>query len=179
VKWEVVNLVMVAHTRQRISLAELAKIGGFVYDPGVYHGAVAYYRPVASGPRVSIFNTGQMIVAGRIDPKTGDSVLRRAVRVMHHHGLIRSVPIRTRIVNLVVLANFERQLNLARIASQLHNTIYEPEQFPGLIHRPPGLRPQSFTIFGSGKVIIAGINHPKSIDNSVNYLRENLEEIGA
>jgi transcription initiation factor TFIID TATA-box-binding protein len=176
--WEVVNLVMVAHTRQTIPLEKLGEIAGAEYDPKIYHGVVAYYWPIPCGPKVSIFKTGQMIVAGRIDPKIGKTAIRKTVRVMCYHGLIHHATVKPHIVNIVVLANLQRPVNLDKIALHLDNSICEPEQFPGLIHRPPSFRPQSFTIFASGKAIIAGISEPKFIVNSIEYLRKTVEELG-
>jgi TATA-box binding protein (TBP) (component of TFIID and TFIIIB) len=40
-----------------------------------------------------------------------------------------------RTVNLVVTTDLEHKLNLEKIAATLHNTEYNPDQFPGLITR--------------------------------------------
>ena len=53
--------------------------------------------------------------------------------------------------------------------------MYEPEQFPGLIHRM--LDPKTvILIFTSGKLICVGAKRAKEIHRSVNLIHSELEE---
>ena len=169
---------MVANTKQIVDLGRFAVIEDVTLRQYSPHGVMVHFKPSSHGPSVSIFRTGQMNVAGKIDPREGDKALKDTVRALTAHGLIKQVAIKTRIVNIVVKVNLERQLNIVKLSQQLHNSIYEPELFPGFVHRPSGMHPQAFTMFQSGKVIIAGINNPKAIKASVDYLAKIADEFG-
>lgn len=78
-------------------------------------------------------------------------------------------------VTSVFMHNFDREVNLEAltIALGMENTEYEPEQFPGLIYRPP---PFSLTllIFASGKVIIGGTTDRDEATRAIQHLEDEL-----
>jgi transcription initiation factor TFIID TATA-box-binding protein len=58
----------------------------------------------------------------------------------------------------------------------LENVEYEPEQFPGVIYRPPEIGTVNL-IFASGKTIISGTIHDEEAKESVENLRQQLASI--
>lgn len=67
-------------------------------------------------------------------------------------------------------------LEAAAIALGLENTEYEPEQFPGLIHRPPSFE-VTLLVFASGKIIIGGTTERDQALEAVNQLHDQLRTI--
>ncbi|MEE9241933.1 MAG: TATA box-binding protein, partial [Nitrosopumilaceae archaeon] len=69
------------------------------------------------------------------------------------------------------------RIHLEQAARKLPRSMYEPEQFPGVIHRM--LDPKTvILIFASGKLVCTGGKTEKDVYRSVNNLHNLLEEKG-
>ena len=69
------------------------------------------------------------------------------------------------------------RIHLEQTARSLPRSMYEPEQFPGVIHRM--LDPKTvILIFASGKLVCTGGKTEKDVYRSVNNLHSLLEEKG-
>ncbi|MCJ7450247.1 MAG: TATA-box-binding protein [Candidatus Nanohaloarchaeota archaeon QJJ-9] len=80
-----------------------------------------------------------------------------------------------KIENVVASTDFKRRMPLDKIAINLKNTEYEPEQFPGLVYRLD--EPKSAAlIFGSGKVVCTGTKSPEKAKIAVKKIIEELKE---
>jgi transcription initiation factor TFIID TATA-box-binding protein len=79
--------------------------------------------------------------------------------------------------NIVASANLGAELNLELAAMKLENTLYEPEQFPGLIYR---MRDPKVVIllFGSGKLVITGAKFESQIQEAAEKAFDRLLELG-
>ncbi len=67
------------------------------------------------------------------------------------------------------------KVHLERAARSLPRSMYEPEQFPGLIHRM--LDPRSVVlIFASGKLVCTGTKKESEVYRAVHNLHTLLEE---
>ncbi|MCZ6583621.1 MAG: TATA box-binding protein, partial [Thaumarchaeota archaeon] len=79
------------------------------------------------------------------------------------------------IQNIVASINLGGRVHLEEAARSLSRSMYEPEQFPGLIHRM--LDPKTvILIFSSGKLVCTGAKTEKDVYRSVNNLHSLLEE---
>jgi transcription initiation factor TFIID TATA-box-binding protein len=77
--------------------------------------------------------------------------------------------------NIVSSINLGGKIHLERAARTLPRSMYEPEQFPGLIHRM--LDPKTvILIFASGKLVCTGAKTESDVYRSVNSLHSLLEE---
>ncbi|MGY5145566.1 MAG: TATA box-binding protein, partial [Candidatus Nitrosopumilus sp. metabat.KBP569_Feb_25m_nospike.7] len=71
--------------------------------------------------------------------------------------------------------NLGGKVNLEQAARTLPRSMYEPEQFPGLIHRM--LDPKTvILIFASGKLVCVGAKLESEIHRSVHQIHSLLEE---
>jgi len=87
---------------------------------------------------------------------------------------IKNDPIVT-IQNIVSSINLGGKIHLEKAARTLPRSMYEPEQFPGLIHRM--LDPKTvILIFASGKLVCVGAKVEEEIHRSVNQIHSLLEE---
>ncbi|MFX1379528.1 MAG: TATA-box-binding protein [Promethearchaeota archaeon] len=84
--------------------------------------------------------------------------------------------IHPKVVNIVITANFNIQINLDRAAVKLENSIYEPEVFPGLIFRSIIPVKSVFLIFSTGKVVFTGVNEKEVIEPALINLGRVLNE---
>ena len=58
----------------------------------------------------------------------------------------------------------------------LEQTEYEPEQFPGVIYRPPDV-PCVFLVFGSGRVVVTGAASAEIAFDAFDELEYELAEL--
>jgi len=87
---------------------------------------------------------------------------------------IKNKPVVT-IQNIVSSINLRGKVSLEQAARVLPRSMYEPEQFPGVIHRM--LDPKTvILIFASGKIVCVGAKHEDAIYRSVNQIHSDLEE---
>jgi len=79
------------------------------------------------------------------------------------------------IQNIVSSINLGGKIRLERAARTLPRSMYEPEQFPGVIHRV--IDPKTvILIFASGKLVCTGGKTEKDVYRAVNQLHAMLEE---
>jgi transcription initiation factor TFIID TATA-box-binding protein len=77
--------------------------------------------------------------------------------------------------NIVSSINLGGKVHLEKAARTIPRSMYEPEQFPGLIHRM--IDPKTvILIFSSGKLVCTGAKTEKDVYRSVNNLHSLLEE---
>jgi transcription initiation factor TFIID TATA-box-binding protein len=85
--------------------------------------------------------------------------------------------IEIKIQNIVASTTFADKLDLDVIAQSLEEAEYEPEQFPGLVHRLN--EPKTATLlFRSGKANCTGAKNVEDVRKTVDIIAEKLEKIG-
>ena len=81
--------------------------------------------------------------------------------------------------NIVASGNFnKRQINLELASMWLDNSMYEPEQFPGLIYRL-AVPKTVLLLFQSGNLVCTGAKDEDSVHAAVRKTYEDLDEIEA
>ncbi len=78
--------------------------------------------------------------------------------------------------NIVASGSIDLKLNLNYLALALENTEYEPEQFPGLVHKLSGTR-ATFLLFSNGKIVCTGTRSETKLREAVAKLVKNLSKI--
>ncbi len=74
-------------------------------------------------------------------------------------------------------ASLGGKINLEQAAQVLEHTMYEPEQFPGLIYRMDDPK-TVILLFASGKLVCTGAKKEEEVYRAVEKLHEILEEKG-
>lgn len=80
--------------------------------------------------------------------------------------------------NIVTTTDLEQTVNLNALAIGfgLENVEYEPEQFPGLVYRPKE-RESAVLIFGSGKMVITGVETVEEVEDVRGLVEEKVQNI--
>jgi len=144
------------------------------YNPDQFPGLVYRLR----NPKVTalIFKSGKMVVTGAKSVRQLVYAVKKIIKALRDAGLeIKSIP-RTQIQNIVASANLHARVDLERAAIALEGSMYEPEQFPGLIYR---MKKPSVVllIFSSGKMVITGAKREIDVEEAVvNIYRRLWEE---
>lgn len=146
------NTVCTADLRQEIDIASFNRYRHLSSNLELYR--CGYVKDDAMTGRVTIFRTGKMISVGTKSPEQAKKELRKASKILREYGLAKPVRLTPQVRNIVSGFNMNRTLPIETLARTLPKSIYEPEQFPGLIYRIQGSCVA--LLFASGKGIIAG-----------------------
>jgi len=127
---------------------------------------------------IIVFRNGKLVLTGL---KSFDQINLAIARlilklndIFEFH--IEKNTIETKVVNIVITANFYKQINLDQAALILDNTIYEPEVFPGLIYNSFNPVKSVFLIFSTGKIVLTGIREKDKIETALVRLGRLLEK---
>ncbi|MFW9866794.1 MAG: TATA-box-binding protein [Candidatus Thorarchaeota archaeon] len=151
--------------KKNIDLILLSKaLNNSKYDSNRFPGLFTRFnRPKCV---IIIFSNGKLVLTGLKSSDFIDLIINRLVLKLN-----KIIPIditsaikATHIVNIVVTANFYKEINLDATALLLDNIIYEPEVFPGLIYHSQKPVKSVFLVFSTGKVVLTGIREEKVIE---------------
>ena len=98
----------------------------------------------------------------------------KVVRELKKSGIIIIGKPELKIQNIVASANLDGLIDLERSAYTLGRTMYEPEQFPGLIYRMD-VPKVVILLFASGKLVCTGAKQEEDVYEAVTKLHETLE----
>jgi transcription initiation factor TFIID TATA-box-binding protein len=168
---EVVNVVGSGKLGMELDLHALAADldTNAKYDPDEHTGM---HIRLASGGLVTLYRTGSYHIVG-VDSKQELFASRdEFLELTRDVGVsVTAVEDPFAVRNIVTTSSLGESLNLNALAIGLglEQIEYEPEQFPGLVYRPPG-SDAVVLIFGSGKLVITGVT---SVDSG-NQVRESV-----
>ncbi len=168
------NVVATANLNQKIDLSGVVKSYPSVeYRPEQFPGAVLRLRR----PRTSIliFSTGKMVCTGARSGKESRRAIMKVVRELKKSGIIILHKPDFEVVNIVASASLGGKVELEEACVTLRQTMYEPEQFPGLIHRMDEPK-VVILIFASGNLVCTGAKKEQDVYDAVRKLHKNLEE---
>ena len=171
------NIVATVSLDQPLDLYAIERaIPSVEYNPEQFPGLV--YR--LEEPRVTalIFKSGKMVVTGAKSTQQLIEAVKKIVRNLKKHGIMIVGRPKVQIQNIVASANLHICVDLERAALTLENSMYEPEQFPGLIHKMDEPK-VVLLIFSSGKMVITGAKREEEVYETVKRIYEKLKSIRA
>lgn len=171
------NIVATVSLDQPLDLYAIERaIPSVEYNPEQFPGLV--YR--LEEPRVTalIFKSGKMVVTGAKSTQQLIEAVKKIVRNLKKHGIMIVGRPKVQIQNIVASANLHICVDLERAALTLENSMYEPEQFPGLIHKMDEPK-VVLLIFSSGKMVITGAKREEEVYEAVKRIYEKLKSIRA
>jgi transcription initiation factor TFIID TATA-box-binding protein len=167
------NVVASATLNQRIDLNAVVKgYPGVEYRPEQFPGLV--FRLKRPKTATLIFNSGKMVCTGAKSEKESKRAVMKVVRELKSSGIIIIGKPELMIQNIVASGNLAGLIDLERSAYTLGRTMYEPEQFPGLIYRMDDPK-VVILLFASGKLVCTGAKKEEDVYEAVTKLHENLE----
>ena len=172
---QIQNVVSSVVLGQRLDLDEIAAtMPNVEFDPEQFPGLV--YRLKKPKTATLIFNTGKMVCTGAKSAKESKRAVHKIVKYLKEAGIeITGKPVIT-VQNIVASGNLHVALNLEKASLTLENSLYEPEQFPGLIHRMR--EPKTvILLFGSGKIVITGAKTEEQVPAAAIKISNRLQEL--
>lgn len=144
------------------------------YAPEDFPGLV--YRLKKPKTATLIFNTGNMVCTGAKSEKDVKKAVGKIVKSLNEAGYRMAGSPTITIQNVVGCGSLGRSVDLERAVMTLKNSMYEPEQFPGLIYRMRDPK-NVVLIFGSGKFVIVGAKSEKQVPEAARILAGHLQEL--
>ena len=170
------NVVASASVDQTVDLNQITRTFADVeYHPDQFPGLV--FRLKFPKTATLIFGSGKMVCTGSKSSEQAVKAVKSVVQKLRKGGIdVRNEP--TVVVqNIVASASLGGKVHLEEAARQLPKSMYEPEQFPGLIHRMA--EPKTvILLFASGKLVCTGARTESDVYRAVNNLHVTLEAKG-
>jgi len=168
------NVVASATIDQRLDLKDITKKFPYVeWNPDQFPGAV--FRLRSPKTATLLFSTGKMVCTGAKSEELARKAVKKVVQLLRKGKIKIKKEATVTIQNIVASINLGGRVHLEEAARSLPRSMYEPEQFPGLIHRM--VDPKTvILIFASGKLVCTGGKTEKDVYRSVNQLHNLLEE---
>jgi transcription initiation factor TFIID TATA-box-binding protein len=167
------NVVASATLNQKVDLNAVVKgYPGVEYRPEQFPGLV--FRLKRPKTATLIFSSGKMVCTGAKSEKESRRAVMKVVKELKRGGIIIISKPELKIQNIVASASLGGLIDLEKASSTLGKTMYEPEQFPGLIYRMDEPK-VVILLFASGKLVCTGAKKEQNVYDAVLKLHELLE----
>lgn len=167
------NVVASATLNQRIDLNAIVRVfPGAEYRPERFPGLV--YRLKKPKTATLIFSTGKMVCTGSKSERQARKAVFTVVDELKKGGIVIPGRPEIEVQNIVASCGLGGHIDLEKAVYGLKKTMYEPEQFPGLIYRMDDPK-VVILIFASGKLVCAGAKKENLVYTAVNKLQQLLE----
>ncbi len=147
------------------------------YDPEKFPGLIMKLTQ----RRIStlVFSSGKLVITGAKSTNMVHEALNEIISILKETGTEINEEAEVTIQNIVASGNFNnRTINLELAAMWLDNSMYEPEQFPGLIYRLA--EPKTvLLLFQSGNFVCTGAKTEQQVHLAVRKTYDSLEDIEA
>ena len=171
---EIQNVVSTATLHQTVDLNAVVKgIPGVEYRPERFPGLVLRLRRPKTA--MLIFHSGKMVCTGAKSERDSRRAVTTVIKQLKRSGIIIIGKPTVTVVNIVASASLGGMIDLEQSAYVLERTMYEPEQFPGLIHRMDDPK-VVILLFASGNLVCTGARKEQDVYDAVHTLHASLEK---
>jgi transcription initiation factor TFIID TATA-box-binding protein len=168
------NVVASATLNQKVDLNAVVKgYPGVEYRPEQFPGLV--FRLKRPKTATLIFSSGKMVCTGAKSEKEAKRAVMKVVKELKKGGIIIISKPELKIQNIVASGGLGGMIDLEKAAYSLGHSMYEPEQFPGLIYRMEEPK-VVILLFASGKLVCTGAKREPDVYVAVDKLHSLLEE---
>jgi transcription initiation factor TFIID TATA-box-binding protein len=122
-----------------------------------------------------IFGSGKMVCTGAKSERQARKAIMRVVDELKRNGIVILGKPEIQVQNIVASVGLGGYIDLEKLTYSLKRTMYEPEQFPGLIYRMDDPK-VVILVFTSGKLVCTGAKKETEVHRAVSKLQETLEE---
>jgi transcription initiation factor TFIID TATA-box-binding protein len=116
-----------------------------------------------------------MVCTGAKSGEESGRAIMTVVKELKKGGLIILGKPDFKVVNMVASANLGGKVDLERTSVALRRTMYEPEQFPGLIYMMDEPK-VVILVFASGSLVVTGAKKEQEVYDAVHKLHGSLEK---
>jgi len=130
-------------------------------------------------PKISslVFSSGKLVITGAKSTSMVHDAVYSVIDILKDAGTEIEEEPEIIVQNIVASGNFNnRTINLELASMWLESSMYEPEQFPGLIYRLPNPK-TVLLLFQSGNLVCTGAKTEDQVHEAVRQTYDDLEEI--
>jgi transcription initiation factor TFIID TATA-box-binding protein len=168
------NVVATGTLNQKVDLNAVVKGNqGAQYRPEQFPGLV--FRLKRPKTATLIFSTGKMVCTGAKSEKESRRAIIKVVKELKKSGIVILSKPSFKVENIVASASLGGKVDLEKTVVTLRKTMYEPEQFPGLIYRMNEPK-VVILVFASGSLVVTGAKVEQDVYDAVRKLHVSLEE---
>lgn len=171
------NIVATASLGKKVPLVKFASTEpNSEYNPEQFPGLVLRIKKPKSA--VLVFSSGNLVCTGTKSVAQVREVIKKVIAKLRKIKIyVRTKP-RVNVQNIVASGSIGFNLDLNFLAIQMENTEYEPEQFPGLVHKLPEIN-ATFLLFSNGNLVCTGTKNRPQLEYAMKLLLKELKSIGA
>lgn len=132
-------------------------------------------------PKISslVFSSGKLVITGAKSTDMVHDAVDTVMGILKESGTTIDEEPEIIVQNIVASGNFnKRTINLELASMWLESSMYEPEQFPGLIYRLP-IPKTVLLLFQSGNLVCTGAKTEDQVHEAVRRTYDDLDEIEA
>ncbi|MBS3169635.1 TATA-box-binding protein [Candidatus Woesearchaeota archaeon] len=174
-KIRIVNIVVSTALEKDIPLEKMAAtLPNTEYNPEQFPGLVLRIKE----PKTSalVFSSGKVVCTGARTMEEVDLSIQSIIKSLKKLNIIVTVKPVITVQNIVASGSIGMDLNLNVLGLKLPNTEYEPEQFPGLVHKLKGTN-ATFLLFSNGKIVCTGTKTELQVNEATDKLIDNLKKV--
>ncbi|MCC5990251.1 MAG: TATA-box-binding protein [Thermosphaera sp.] len=174
--YKIENIVATVILEHELDLELIeTRIPAITYKPDQFPGLI--FRLDKPKTTALIFKSGKMVVTGAKSTQQLIEAVKKMIKVLLKYDIKVTGKPRIQIQNIVASGDIGAYVHLEKAAYLLEDSMYEPEQFPGLIHRMRNPR-VVLLIFSSGKMVITGAKEEVEVEKAVVNIGNQLLELG-
>ena len=147
------------------------------YNPETFPGLILKIKK----PKISslVFSSGKLVLTGAKSTHMVHEGVQQMIKILRTVGTKITEEPEIIVQNIVASGHFNhRTINLELAALWLEHSMYEPEQFPGLIYRLA--EPKTvLLLFQSGNLVCTGAKTEEQVRQAVENTYNTLDEINA
>ena len=170
------NVVVSAALEHRVDLDMVASsLDHARYDPRRFPCVVV--RPPDAGATVLVFASGRMVCAGAPSGERAGLAVRSVLDSMRGCGIVVGGEPDIRVRNVVATADLHGHIRIEEAAQSLPRSMYEPEMFPGVVHRIVDPR-AVVLLFASGRLVCVGAGSVGEARRAIHAVHATLDGMG-
>lgn len=170
------NVVATTSLNKTINIKSVAKRLDAKYNPDKFPGAIVRLEhPKAV---LIVFKSGSIVCTGTKSEEMAKKAICKFASDLSCITKLQNVKLQAiKVENVVASCNLRNKIHLEDAARILPRSLYEPEQFPGIIHRV--CHPKTvLLLFASGRLVCTGAKSIHEVNSSVNAIHMELEQMG-
>lgn len=171
----IVNIVVSTGLEKEIPLEKMAAtLPNTEYNPEQFPGLVLRIKE----PKTSalIFSSGKVVCTGARTLEEVDRSIQSIIKSLKRMDIYVTIKPEITVQNIVASGSIGMDLNLNVLGVKLPHTEYEPEQFPGLVHKLKGTN-ATFLLFSNGKIVCTGTKTEQEVNDATDKLIDNLKKL--
>tara|TARA_Y100000310_G_C20660372_1_gene804408 strand:+ start:821 stop:1381 length:561 start_codon:yes stop_codon:yes gene_type:complete len=172
---EIVNIVISSDLKKDIPLEKMAAtLSNTEYNPEQFPGLVLRIKE----PKTTalVFSSGKIVCTGARNMADVDKAILAIIKSVKKLNIVVTVTPEIKVQNIVASGSVGMDLNLNVLGIKLPHTEYEPEQFPGLVHKLKGTN-ATFLLFSNGKIVCTGTKTEQEVNETTDKLIEVLKKV--